>query len=62
MTIEVNLKNGTNYIFKNVSRHADIAWDPVWFWVDWDNGGRRYIASSEIQDVLIQEEEGVTNK
>ena len=54
MTIEVNLKNGNNYIFKNVSKYSDLDWDPKWFWVEWEDTGRRYIASSEIQDILIQ--------
>ena len=54
MTIEVNLKNDTKYTFKNVTSYADLSWDPIWFWVECEDGERRYIASSEIEDVLIQ--------
>lgn len=55
MRIEINLKNGNDYIFKNVSAYCDLTWDPKWFWVEWEDGSRRYIAASEIQDILIQE-------
>ena len=57
MTIEVNLKNNrSNYVFVNVAAYSDLTWDPKWFWVKWADGEtRRYIATSEIQDILIQE-------
>lgn len=55
MTIEVNLKNnGNNYIFKNVKSYSDLTLGPIWFWVQWEDGSRRYIAASDIQDILIQ--------
>ena len=53
MIVEINLKNGNNYVFKNVSKYSDLSWDPVWFWVEWEDGSRRYIATSEIQDIYI---------
>lgn len=56
MTIEVNLKNMNNYIFKNVKFYSDLTWDPKWFWVEWEDGGRRYIATSEIQDLEVRKE------
>lgn len=55
MTIEVNLKNGNNYIFNNAIAYSDLTFGPIWFWVEWEDGSRRYIAASEIQDILIQE-------
>ena len=54
MTIEVNLKNRQSYVFVNVAAYSDLSWDPVWFWVERKDGGRRYIAASEIKDILIQ--------
>lgn len=55
MRIEVNLKNGNDYIFKDVTSYSDLTFGPIWFWVEWEDGSRRYIAASEIQDILIQE-------
>lgn len=62
MTIEVNLKNRQSYIFVNVKSYADLAWDPTWFWVERKDGGRRYIAASEIKDVLITNDKEENNE
>ena len=62
MTIEVNLKNKDNYIFKNVKSYSDPSWDPVWFWVERKDGGRRYIAASEIKDILITNDKEANNE
>ena len=62
MIIEVNLKNKDNYIFKNVKSYSELSWDPTWFWVERKDGGRRYIAASEIKDILITNDKEANNE
>ena len=55
--ILITLKDDTLYDLKGVTEYSDPTWGPNWFHFTSEDGSERWIAASEIRDILITDPE-----